>query len=95
MADARMADWLDALGQFPRWAIEDAVKAWNGGAGGNKRPTPAAMSALCHKAVQPLREAVAQGKRMEPGQEKPRNRVTADRAAAILAEVAAKRRVSE
>ena len=93
LADARLADWVAALGDFPRWAIEDGVRAWNRGEGGTRRPVPAAVAVLCRQAMQPLRDAIASGRRMEPEPVPGRTRVTAERAAAILAEVAAKRRV--
>ena len=42
-------DWADSLGEFPWWAISEACQKWIRME--RRRPTPADIRELCHRAV--------------------------------------------
>jgi len=42
-------DWAEDLGEFPRWAVEAACRAWR--RGDHRRPTPHDIRALCQAEV--------------------------------------------
>lgn len=86
-------DWREALAQFPRWAIERAVRWWksDGNPDRRKRPLEGDMAARCRVEMNGVPSAVKMLELRRNGKdfskpEKPKERISAERAAQILAE---------
>lgn len=86
-------DWREALGGFPRWAIERAVRWWKSDANPDrrKRPLEGDIAARCRVEMNGVPSAVQMLELRRTGRDfsqpqLPRERISAERAAEILAE---------
>lgn len=86
-------DWREALAQFPRWAIERAVRWWksDGNPDRRKRPLEGDIAARCRVEMNGVPSAVKMLELRRNGKdfskpEQPKERISAERAAQILAE---------
>ena len=85
-------DWREALGSFPRWAIERAVRWWKSDANTDrrKRPLEGDIAARCRVEMDGVASASEVLEIRQRGAEhkpEPRERLTADRAAEIMRDV--------
>lgn len=87
-------DWLEALGEYPQWAVEQAVRWWKSAANPDrrKRPLEGDIAARCEAEMRDFQAVPAILRRKlsppvvyhpQPRPERPR--VTADAAAEIMA----------
>lgn len=86
-------DWREALAEFPRWAIERAVRWWKSADNPDrrKRPLEGDIAARCRIEMNGVPSAVKMLELRRNGRDfsqpqLPRERVSAERAAEILAE---------
>lgn len=86
-------DWREALAEFPRWAIERAVRWWKSADNPDrrKRPLEGDIAARCRVEMNGVPSAVQMLELRRNGRDfsqpqLPRERVSAERAAEILAE---------
>lgn len=84
-------DWREALGGFPRWAIERAVRWWKSDANPDrrKRPLEGDIAARCRVEMNGVPSAYKVLEMKQRGSDykvEPRERLTAERAAEILGE---------
>jgi len=85
-------DWREALGGFPRWAIERAVRWWKSDANADrrKRPLEGDIVARCRVEMDGVASASKVLEMKQRGAEhkqEPRERLTAERAAEIMRDV--------
>ena len=81
-------DWLDALGGFPRWAIEDAARWWKSAENPRRRQRPMEgdIAERCRSAVGDVRAVPVLLRAPRRIEGPPREPVSPERARAILAE---------
>lgn len=87
-------DWLEELSGYPQWAIERAVRWWKSEANANrrKRPFEGDIAARCKIEMAGVPTAsmmldLRQNGKYEEILPAPREKMSAERAAAIMAEV--------
>lgn len=88
-------DWLEELSGYPQWAIERAVRWWKSAENPDrrKRPLEGDIAAICRREVDVPKTALRMlefrrnGRDFTPPDDRPRERVSAERSAQILAEV--------
>lgn len=87
-------DWREALAEFPRWAIERAVRWWKSADNPDrrKRPLEGDIAARCRVEMNGVPSAVQMLELRRNGrdftkEEEPRERISADRAAELMREI--------
>lgn len=88
-------DWLQELSEYPQWAIERAVRWWKSAENPDrrKRPLEGDIGAICRREVDVPKTALRMlefrrnGRDFTPPDDRPKERVSAERSAQILAEV--------
>lgn len=92
-------DWAAALGSYPEWAIERAVRWWKGEDNPNrrKRPLEGDIAERCRVEMKAVRAAQIKVGRQETLEieQQPRERVSAERMAEIIAEAGLTRERAE
>jgi hypothetical protein len=88
-------DWREALAEFPRWAIERAVRWWKSADNPDrrKRPLEGDIAARCRVEMNGVPSAAKMldlrrnGADFSGNQDEPSKRISAERAAQIMAEI--------